>query len=139
MYGLFSGNERDTDCFVGNDNIGCGFDPPSSDLSSYGDGFNAADGGVYAMDWDEDFISIWHFPRDGIPKDIEAKKPNPKRWGRPQAIFGGKSCDVDTYFKDMSIVLNIVSWPSSFKLWKRLTKLTSLIELLWRLWKCSLG
>ncbi|KAI8723586.1 hypothetical protein NCS52_00214500 [Fusarium sp. LHS14.1] len=104
---LFSGERRNLDCFVGTDNIGCGFNPPSSDTSSYGDGFNAANGGVYAMEWDSDYIKIWHFPRGAIPADIEAKTPDPKKWGLPQALFGGSKCNVDDFYEDMNIVLNI--------------------------------
>ncbi|KAI8679781.1 hypothetical protein NCS57_00256700 [Fusarium keratoplasticum] len=104
---LFSGERRNLDCFVGTDNIGCGFNPPSSDTSSYGDGFNAANGGVYAMEWDSEYIKIWHFPRGAIPADIEDKRPDPKKWGLPQALFGGRKCNVDDFYHDMNIVLNI--------------------------------
>ncbi|KAF4443906.1 mixed-linked glucanase precursor MLG1 [Fusarium acutatum] len=104
---LFSGNPQSLDCAVGTDNVGCGFTPPASDTSSYGDGFNAVGGGVYAMEWDSEYISIWHFPRGAIPADIEAKRPDPKKWGLPQSLFGGSKCNVDEYFNDMRIVLNI--------------------------------
>lgn len=106
---LFSGNPQSLDCAVGTDNVGCGFTPPASDTSSYGDGFNAVGGGVYAMEWDSEYISIWHFPRGAIPADIEAKRPDPRKWGLPQSLFGGSKCNVDEYFNDMRIVLNIVS------------------------------
>ncbi|KAF4342217.1 mixed-linked glucanase precursor MLG1 [Fusarium beomiforme] len=104
---LFSGDRRSLDCAVGTDNVGCGFTPPASDTSSYGDGFNAVGGGVYAMEWDSDYISIWHFPRGAIPADIEAKRPDPRKWGLPQSLFGGSKCNVDEYFNNMRIVLNI--------------------------------
>lgn len=117
---LFSGERLDLDCGVGSDNIGCGFRPPESDTSSYGDAFNAIGGGVYAMEWDSEYISIWHFPRGAIPADIEAKRPDPRKWGIPQSLFGGSKCNVDDYFNDMRIVLNIVSdaslIPESFQL-----------------------
>ncbi|KAK5998635.1 putative endo-1,3(4)-beta-glucanase [Cladobotryum mycophilum] len=103
----FSGQQRNAECAAGGDNVGCGFDPPSSDASTYGDGFNAAQGGVYAMQWDSETISLWHFPRGAIPSDIEEKKPNPENWGMPQAAFGGPSCDVDSFWKNMNIVINI--------------------------------
>lgn len=106
---LFSGIRRNLDCGVGTNNVGCGFNPPKSDTSSYGDGFNAVGGGVYAMEWDSEYISIWHFPRGAIPADIEAKQPDPRNWGLPQSLFGGAKCDVDKYFSDMKLVLNIVS------------------------------
>ncbi|RGP78569.1 glycoside hydrolase family 16 [Fusarium longipes] len=104
---LFSGIRRNLDCGVGTDNVGCGFNPPESDTSSYGDGFNAVGGGVYAMEWDSEYISIWHFPRGAIPADIEAKRPDPRKWGVPQSLFGGSKCNVDDYFSDMRLVLNI--------------------------------
>ncbi|KAM0506223.1 hypothetical protein ACHAP8_001257 [Fusarium lateritium] len=104
---LFSGTRRNLDCGVGTDNVGCGFNPPESDTSSYGDGFNAVGGGVYAMEWDSKYISIWHFPRGAIPADIEAKRPDPRKWGLPQSLFGGAKCNVDEYFSDMKLVLNI--------------------------------
>ncbi|KAL7922241.1 glycoside hydrolase family 16 protein [Trichoderma austrokoningii] len=105
--GLYSGQQLNTQCAVGTDNIGCGFSPSPDDVSSYGDGFNAAHGGVYAMEWNEANIRIWHFARGSIPRDIEKKEPDPESWGQPVAIFGGSSCDVDTYFKNMRLVLNI--------------------------------
>ncbi|KAM0431846.1 hypothetical protein ACHAPT_005098 [Fusarium lateritium] len=105
--GLFSGERRNLDCFVGKDNIGCGFNPPASDTSSYGDGFNAVNGGVYAMEWDNEYIKIWKFARGAIPADIEAKRPDPKKWGLPQALFGGSKCSVNDFYHDMNIVLNI--------------------------------
>lgn len=110
--GLYSGQQLNTQCAVGTDNIGCGFNPSSDDVSSYGDGFNAAHGGVYAMEWNEEQIRIWNFARGSIPRDIENKEPDPESWGQPVAIFGGSSCDVDTYFKNMRLVLNIVSTRS---------------------------
>jgi hypothetical protein len=61
------------------------------------------------MEWDAGNIRIWHFARGSIPGDIENKQPDPESWGQPVAIFGGSSCDVDTYFKNMRLVLNIVS------------------------------
>lgn len=96
-------------------NIGCGFSPPASDTSSYGDGFNAVNGGVYAMQWDSAHIKIWHFARDEIPRDVQRKRPDPRGWKQPQAVFGGSSCDVRSFFKDMSLVINIVSHDYDFR------------------------
>ena len=124
---MFTGKQRNSDCEIGSANVGCGYDPPASDASSYGDGFNAVNGGVYAMLWDSDFIRVWHFARGNIPSDIVDKKPEPEGWGLPQALFGGSKCDVDTYFKNMNIVLNIVS-PNNLVI--KGPKLTCL-ELLW--------
>lgn len=125
----YTGRMRDeTGCAVGSQNVGCGFAPPDDDTSSFGDGFNAANGGVYAVEWDDERIRVWHFPRGSVPADIssssssssssspsssssdgEAKKgPDPRSWGRPQAVFGDSEggCDVARHFSDMSLVLN---------------------------------
>ncbi|KAM3500994.1 hypothetical protein MY10362_005920 [Beauveria mimosiformis] len=105
---MASGAAQNKDCnVVGADNVGCGYVTPASDTSSYGDTFNAVGGGIYAMLWDDEFIKVWHFDRDAAPADIAAKKPSPAGWGKPAAVYGGKSCDVESHFRDMSIVLNI--------------------------------
>jgi hypothetical protein len=61
-------------------NEGCG--GYSAQTNSYGDGFNAAGGGVYAMDWQPTSIRVWHFPRASIPGDITSGNPNPNGWGQ---------------------------------------------------------
>ncbi|KAF1737904.1 Endo-1,3(4)-beta-glucanase [Beauveria bassiana] len=104
---MASGAAQTKDCNVGADNVGCGYVTPASDTSSYGDTFNAVGGGIYAMLWDDEYIKVWHFDRDTAPADIAAKKPEPAGWGKPAAVYGGKSCDVESHFRDMSIVLNI--------------------------------
>ncbi|OHE98845.1 mixed-linked glucanase [Colletotrichum orchidophilum] len=86
-------------------NAGCNYLPPASDMHTYGDSFNAVGGGVYALEWTSEAISIWHWPRQSIPEDIVAKNPDPSGWGLPTALFGTSTCNVDTYFKDMSIVI----------------------------------
>ncbi|RCI14062.1 hypothetical protein L249_8055 [Ophiocordyceps polyrhachis-furcata BCC 54312] len=103
----YSGTMSGTRCAVGNQNIGCGFSSPPNVTTSYGDGFNAANGGVYAMLWDSSHIKVWHFPRSEIPGDIEAKRPDPQLWKPPVAVFGGSKCAVDSFFKNMKLVINI--------------------------------
>ncbi|EON97590.1 putative endo- -beta- protein [Phaeoacremonium minimum UCRPA7] len=107
--GGYTGTQGNTDCTSPGDNgnIGCNYTPPDSDTSTYGDTFNAVGGGIYAVEWTSDAIKIWHFPRTAIPTDITSKTPDPTAWGEPQSIFGGSSCDVDTFFNDMSIVINM--------------------------------
>ncbi|KAI1853269.1 hypothetical protein JX266_001975 [Neoarthrinium moseri] len=106
----FSGISTRMDCGPDPMNLGCTYIPPPSDDTSYGDTFNAAGGGVYAMQWEEDGIKIWHWSRDMIPDDIKfapGLTPDPETWGTPQAIFGGSNCDTDTYFYDLSLAINI--------------------------------
>lgn len=88
-----------------NDNTGCQMH--SNSASSYGKGFNAANGGVYATEWTSTAIKIWFFPRSSIPADITAGAPTPAGWGTPQAFFqGGSGCDIDTHFSSQSLVFD---------------------------------
>jgi len=48
---------------------------------SYGDGFNALGGGVYAMDWRATGIRVWSFARGSIPHDILAGVSTTRHWG----------------------------------------------------------
>jgi hypothetical protein len=107
----FSAKKLTDDCAVSWDgsNVGCGYGVPKGGEATYGDGFNSCGGGVYAMEWDEKYIKVWHFQRGSIPADITQKKPTPASWGVPLAVFGGSFCDVDSHFNEMRLVLNIVS------------------------------
>lgn len=92
-----------TNCAVPNGTTGCTFSDPRS--ASYGSGFNANGGGVYAVLWTSAGINVWFFQRQLIPYDIQAGNPNPAGWGEPTAVFAG-SCDIDDMFFDMSIVFD---------------------------------
>ena len=78
----------------------------TADPLNYGVAFNAAGGGVYAMEWTSSFISVHFFSRGLIPADIKAGKPNPASWGAPVARFSGSGCDIDSHFSQQSIVFN---------------------------------
>ncbi|KXJ95399.1 concanavalin A-like lectin/glucanase domain-containing protein [Microdochium bolleyi] len=103
----FLGNQGPEQCDSKEGHLGCHYAAPARDPTSYGDAFNAADGGVYALEWDDAHLKMWHFPRAGIPIDIQVGRPQPSKWGLPHALFGGSGCDADTYFYNMSLVLNI--------------------------------
>ncbi|KAK8128205.1 hypothetical protein PG984_009313 [Apiospora sp. TS-2023a] len=106
----FTGQQGPNDCEPGPGNIGCNYASPSSDATSYGDSFNAEGGGIYALEWESDGLKIWHFPRSNIPSDIAfapLTSPDPASWGPPQAIFGGSGCDTDSFFFNMSLVINV--------------------------------
>ncbi|KAI0191733.1 mixed-linked glucanase [Xylaria flabelliformis] len=105
----FTGTQGATNCSLSPGNIGCNYAAPVSDSTTYGNAFNAVGGGVYAMEWNSKDIKIWHFPRTAIPYDISRTPitiPDPTTWGPPQALFGGSSCDADSYFFNMSLVIN---------------------------------
>jgi hypothetical protein len=81
---------------------------------SYGLDFNNKGGGVYAVNLDKDAIKIFWWPRNKIPADVKANKPNPHKWGTPAALFkSSSSCNVSKYFKKMSIVSALPQIPSA--------------------------
>ncbi|KAL9105314.1 MAG: hypothetical protein Q9227_009481 [Pyrenula ochraceoflavens] len=106
--GGFSGSLNTKNCDVNAagqaTNAGCGID--SSSTASYGDGFNSANGGVYATEWTSNGISIYFFPRGSVPSDISGDNPDPTGWGLPAASFGSSSCDIDSHFKGLQIVFD---------------------------------
>ncbi|OQN95825.1 hypothetical protein B0A48_18110 [Cryoendolithus antarcticus] len=105
--GGFSGEITTKDCDVnaaGQDtNAGCQI--KTDDTNTYGSGFNANKGGVYATEWTESAISIFFFPRGSIPSDISGGSPDPSGWGKPLASFQG-GCDISSMFKEQQIVFD---------------------------------
>lgn len=85
-------------------NAGCSI--KSADSSSYGTGFNANGGGVYATEWTNSAIKIWFFSRANIPADITSGNPTPASWGTPTAVFGAP-CQIGNYFKNQQIVFDV--------------------------------
>jgi hypothetical protein len=78
--------------------------------STYGAGFNAAGGGVYAVEWTSEAISIWFFSRSDpiVPTLTGNASPDPSTFGTPLAVFaGGAGCDIDSHFQNHQIVFNI--------------------------------
>ncbi|KAK5721039.1 hypothetical protein LTR15_007003 [Elasticomyces elasticus] len=104
----FSGEISTDNCDVnaeGQDaNAGCGIH--TSDTESYGSGFNANNGGVYATNYDSSAISVYFFPRGSIPSDISSGSPNPSSWGKPLAQFQG-GCDIGSKIVDQQIVFDL--------------------------------
>jgi len=85
-------------------NSGCAYQ--QNDTRSFGAGFNAAGGGVFAHLWNSDGITFWFFARDEIPSDITSGNPDPTTWGEAAAIFPNTGCDIASHFYDHSIVLD---------------------------------
>ncbi|KAJ5746684.1 hypothetical protein N7520_011866 [Penicillium odoratum] len=104
----FTGTLDTSNCYVEASgqtaNSGCAI--VNGDTSSYGDGFNNADGGVYATEWTSDAISIWYFANASIPSDISSGSPDPSGWGTPAASFSG-DCDISSHFSNLQIVFDI--------------------------------
>ncbi|CRG90397.1 hypothetical protein PISL3812_07441 [Talaromyces islandicus] len=113
----FSGTVSTSNCYTEaagqSENAGCGID--STDTTSYGDGFNDNGGGIYAMEWTDDFIQVFFFSHDNVPADLTSANPNPAAWGQPAALFDGE-CDINSHFQNHNIVFDITfcgSWAGS--------------------------
>ena len=103
---LFTGNTLGTNCYsTATANAGCGISDPNP--TSFGYGFNNADGGVYALLWDTSAgISIWHFARANIPGDITRRTPTPANWGTPAGFWSSQTCDIAANFKQHSLIID---------------------------------
>lgn len=89
-------------------NAGCSIQ--SADPNSFGQGFNAAGGGTYAMEWTGQGISVWfwsHADRAAIPSSLAGQSPDPASFGTPQARFDGAGCDWQTAIVDQQLIINL--------------------------------
>ncbi|KAH7114554.1 hypothetical protein B0J13DRAFT_410267, partial [Dactylonectria estremocensis] len=93
----------------------------TANYQNYGNSFNANGGGVYAMEWTSDHISIWFFARNQIPDNIKTEFLDPSGWGLPTARFtGGSGCNIDTYFMNNNLVFDTTfcgDWAGSAETW----------------------
>ncbi|KAF9533562.1 concanavalin A-like lectin/glucanase domain-containing protein [Crepidotus variabilis] len=88
-----------------NDNAGCNVVEWSR--ASYGELFKQQGGGVIAMKWDENDISIWSFFRAAVPQDITANSPNPSLWGSPSARLMNTKCNIQKTFANHTVIFDI--------------------------------
>lgn len=80
--------------------------------NNYGAGFNAAGGGIYALEWTDAAIKVWFFPRGSVlasqlssASSSSSPSPDPSTFGTPLAAFrGGSSCSIDSHFADHNLV-----------------------------------
>ena len=64
-----SGAVNATGCGEALGPVGCVIE---GEQGSYGTSFNRGGGGVYAMEWTEEHLKIWFFPRHSIPRSISS-------------------------------------------------------------------
>ncbi|KAJ7033161.1 glycoside hydrolase family 16 protein [Mycena alexandri] len=83
---------------------GCGFSDHAA--SSFGPGFNAAGGGVFALQFDTTGIKTWFFQAGSVPSDISSKNPDPSSWGSPRMSVPTSSCSPTTYFQDLMMIVD---------------------------------
>ncbi|KAH8675265.1 concanavalin A-like lectin/glucanase domain-containing protein [Xylariales sp. PMI_506] len=69
--------------------------------------YGSSDGGVYAFQWTNDYIKMWHW--DSCPEDIFDKQPDLSTWPEPTYSTEGNTnkCDLESLYTDQTIVFNI--------------------------------
>jgi len=94
-----------TDCAaLTTGNQGCGI--RSNTSNSFGAGFNANGGGVYAMKWVTSGVAVYFFPRGSVPADISANAPQPNSWGPALARWPASSCAPFKFFYDHTAIFD---------------------------------
>lgn len=111
-----TGHVVQTDCHnTTNYNAGCGVIAAEQN-ATYGEPWNAAGGGVYAMELRSAGIRVWSWLRDALPTDISSVLasngtstivPDPSTWSEPLADFPNTNCDMEKHFVNQSIIANI--------------------------------
>ncbi|KAG1860666.1 glycoside hydrolase family 16 protein [Suillus subalutaceus] len=91
----FTGQVLGTNCYsTENADSGCGVE--DTDTRSFGYGFNNAEGGVFALLWDNSSgMSMWHFA-----------PPTPSTWGTPSGFWSADTCDITDNFYDHQMVID---------------------------------
>ena len=102
----FTGDVLGTDCYsTATADAGCGIS--DTNPTSFGYGFNNAEGGVYALLWDPTAgMSIYHFARADIPADITNQTPMPANWGTPAGMWSSQTCDIAANFYQHSLIID---------------------------------
>ena len=58
------------------------------------------------MEWTDEAISVWFFPRGSVPSDISSGSPKPQYWGTPMSQFQG-CCDIPEFFENQQLVFDL--------------------------------
>ncbi|GAA5966346.1 hypothetical protein JCM8115_004843 [Rhodotorula mucilaginosa] len=117
------------DCNANNNgNVGCSYAETAA--ASYGKAFNDAGGGVIALLFSKDAISIWFWSHASktMPQNIEQGSPDMATWGKPSATWPRSSCDIPTYFADQTIIFNTAlcgDWAGNAQVWATACKDTA--------------
>lgn len=79
--------------------------------NSFGAGFNAAGGGVWATQFDVAGIFIWFWSRPNIPPSIiqaaGRSSIDVSQWGPPSASYPAVTCDITQFFSPQNLVFDI--------------------------------
>lgn len=84
------------------------------------------------MQWTSDYIRVWFFQRNQIPRDITNLTPNPSNWGLPAANLQG-SCNIDQSECCLSALRRL--YPNNYRVPKSQNHFRQ--HILWFLcWRC---
>ncbi|ESK90838.1 glycoside hydrolase family 16 protein [Moniliophthora roreri MCA 2997] len=79
--------------------------------NSFGPGFAAAGGGVWATQFDVSGIYMWFWSRPNVPASIiqsdTSSSIDLSQWGSPTASYPSNSCDITRFFSPQKLVLDI--------------------------------
>ena len=85
--------------------IGCGIE---ANPGTYGTDFNSGHGGVFAILYADEGITIWFFPRGQIPTNLQSgQTTDPSTWNAKYKMVefsSGSTCDTKKYFNNQTIV-----------------------------------
>lgn len=107
--------EGATNCNQWGAHTGCAFFDSNKNGPSWGNEFNEAGGGIWAMQFGNNGgVKIWFWGRKSgtIPEELSKpsespKKLNPSSWGKPMANF--QSSVIDAKVKKQNIIINITA------------------------------
>ncbi|KAF4627325.1 hypothetical protein G7Y89_g10829 [Cudoniella acicularis] len=110
MYGHLQGSNSNN---CSGDATGAGgCEIADSRADSFGKGFNAEGGGVYALEWTTAGMRVFFLSRAEVRSRASGKggplssSPDPATWGKPTAVFGGSLCRWDSFFNKLIMIFN---------------------------------
>ncbi|TWU79109.1 hypothetical protein ED733_008763 [Metarhizium rileyi] len=112
-YGECKINDEDQNGLVRSRNCDNGFEDGVTQWQGQGcavdhlDGPQPGAGGVYALEWTEEFIKIFSWHTDRAPKNLDSGSPDTSTWGKPVHHLKKNSCNIDKIFRNQRIVFNI--------------------------------
>ncbi|KZL82352.1 beta- -endoglucanase [Colletotrichum incanum] len=71
------------------------------------DPWGSADGGIYAVEWTDDYIKFFAWTHGAAPKDIGSDSPDTSSWGTPSMLISNDKCNINSHFSDQKLVINI--------------------------------
>ncbi|KAJ0163807.1 Endo-1,3(4)-beta-glucanase, partial [Colletotrichum tanaceti] len=71
------------------------------------DPWGSSDGGIYAVEWTDDYIKFFSWTYGAAPKDIGSDSPDTSSWGTPSMLISNDKCNINSHFSDQKLVINI--------------------------------